>query len=105
MDTIKGLATAPIDAMFQKIADMITGGVDWILQATLLWWIDSPVQVSLEKNQTSIERMRGYLAYMALAVLVGGLMVQGIRMSIQRRADPAVRAARALVTYAVTGCR
>jgi hypothetical protein len=101
-DKLEGAGASVFNKALDVIASAITDGVRWILHATLLWWIDSPVQVSLEKNQTSIERMRGYLAYMALAVLVGGLMVQGIRMSIQRRVDPAVQAARGLVTYAVT---
>ncbi len=103
---LTGLGTDAVNGVFggaiQAMADAVTGLVTWILNATLSWWIDPPFYLGLDENKDVIDRLRGDLTYLTLAVLVGGLMVQGIRVSIQRRVDPAVQAARGLLTYAVT---
>lgn len=103
-DKITGVAAdvagSTIDKALDGLADAMTDSVAWVVETTLTWWVDTP-GLDVKKQQNVIAEIRGYLLPLAVAVLVGGLMVQGIRMALLRRADPMVRASRALLTFAL----
>lgn len=97
-DAVVGAAEDALDKVWISLRVQVQGMVEWVIENTFTWWIDTP-GLDVGKQRTVIEQIRGYMLPLAVAVLVGGLMVQGIRMSLLRRADPMVQAGRGLLTF------
>jgi type IV secretion system protein TrbL len=95
-----GAAKSVVGAVLDGLWSEVSNAVAWVVTTTSTWWVGRPSGLGDGQGQV-IDQIRGYVYPLVVMVLVGGLMVQGIRLAIQRRGDPMVRVARGLATFAV----
>lgn len=103
------LAQAPVLAagvaglLGDPFADAMREGAAWVMAATLGWWVFVP---SLDVATSPAVVIRGYVAWLSLAVATGGVMWQAILLMVSRRPDPLLDIGRglfALVLWAAIG--
>ncbi|MGH8420752.1 MAG: hypothetical protein ACRER3_00160 [Pseudomonas fluorescens] len=86
------LADAAANSAVESFAAAIRDGMEWVIKATLSWWINTD---SLSDGSDSIiEQIRDLVLPIAAFVAVCGVMYQGIRMMITRKPDPLIDVAR-----------
>ncbi|TFE31145.1 hypothetical protein E0F15_10225 [Frankia sp. B2] len=94
------VAEAIFDMFLEVVADRVADAVGWMVRMSTSWWVNVP-SINLKGDVATIGMIRGFLLPIVVVMLVGGLMVQGIRLALERRVNPLVRAGRGLITYAV----
>jgi hypothetical protein len=93
-----GTAKSVVGTVLDGLWPAVSNAVAWVVTTTSTWWVGRPSGLGDGQGQV-IDQIRGYVYPLVAMVLVGGLMVQGIRLAIQRRGDPMVRVARGLATF------
>jgi len=98
---VGGVAGAAADSVLGSFADAIKSAVADLVKATLTWWVGQP---SLDVAASPVSRLQALLLPVTVLVAVGGLMWQGIRMTLSRKPDPLFDVGRGLAVLAfVTG--
>jgi len=116
-------ADATVDKILSGLASALTDGVATVVTFTSTWWVDIPSNVACDGADLStvdrdygnpgktalpscgdlnaIAAIRNYVYPLVVAVLVGGMLVQGIRLAVQRRGDPMIRVGAGLAKFAI----
>jgi hypothetical protein len=93
-----GTAQSLVGTVLDGLWPAVSNAVAYVVTTTSTWWVGRPSGLGDGQGQM-IDQIRGYVYPLVVMVLVGGLMVQGIRLTIQRPGDPMVRVARGLATF------
>ena len=80
------------------VAEIARGTGEFVVSATT-WWITTP---SVDPLDPAVGHAQTVLQPLSLAILVGSILAQAIRMMISRKGDPLVQVLLGLVRYAVT---
>ena len=93
-------ADAAATGAVEALAKAIQEAIGKVLASTIVWWtrVDA---INLGNEQTVIDRVRGLLLPIAVAVAVGGVIWQGIRMMLTRKPDPLITIVKGFFTVAV----
>jgi len=83
---------------FEKIADSAGRAAADLIGKAFTWWIKTPT-TGLDVGE--VEKLQNYTLPIAVAVLVGSVLFQAIRMVLSRKKDPAVAVGLGLIRYAV----
>ena len=80
------------------VAEIARGTGEFVVSATT-WWTTTP---SVDPLDPAVGHAQTLLQPLSLAILVGSILVQAIRMMISRKGEPLVQVLLGLVRYAVT---
>ena len=80
------------------VAEIARGTGEFVVSATT-WWTTTP---SVDPLDPAVGHAQTVLQPLSLAILVGSILAQAIRMMISRKGDPLVQVLLGLVRYAVT---
>lgn len=83
---------------FADIAAAAAEAAAELLRATMTWWVTTP---SVDPDSAAVQNLQQYTVPVALAVLVGSIFNQAIRMTISRKKDPTLNVGLGLIRYAV----
>ncbi len=95
----EAIGEAVTSSAVEAFADAIRGGMAWVLEATLSWWIDTPTLG--DDSESTIELIQKYVLPLTIAVAVAGFLWQTVRMVISRKADPLIDIGRGLWNVAL----
>jgi hypothetical protein len=84
---------------FQSLVGEIARGTGEFVVSATTWWITTP---SVDPLAPAVGHAQSVLQPLSLAILVGSILAQAIRMMISRKGDPLVQVLLGLVRYAVT---
>lgn len=97
---ITDAAEGAASKVFDFFADMLADSIEWTVKNTMTLWARQGSADVLGEHET-IGMIRGSLFPIVVAMLVGGIFVQSIRLAIERRGNPLVQVGRGLTAYAV----
>jgi len=120
---VGGVASSSVDTILSGLASRLSDAVGWVVTNTSTWWVKAPSGLACDHvdlstvDQTygrpgadalpacgdlnAVATIRHDVYLLVVAVLVGGMMVQGIRLALQRRGDPMIRVGVGLARFAV----
>jgi len=81
-----------------QFAEAMADGAGWVLRITVGWWIDVP---AVDLATSPAATIRGYVLWLAVAIATTGVMWQGVRLALSRRADPLIGIGRGLFVFAL----
>ena len=84
---------------FQSLVAEIARGTGQFVVSATTWWTTTP---SVDPLDPAVGHAQTLLQPLSLAILVGSILAQAIRMMISRKGDPLVQVLLGLVRYAVT---
>lgn len=99
-DAIGGAVSSAASAAGESLAEQFREGAEWVIETTVGWWL-TPNAIDIESAGVGL--IRSYVLYIAVAVAVGGVLWQAIRMMVLRKADPLVDIGRGLTMMALWG--
>lgn len=82
------------------LSEQLREGAQWVIETTVTWWL-SPSGLDLETS--GVTQLRQIVLYAAVAIAVGGVVWQAIRMMLSRRPDPLLQIGRGLGMMALWG--
>ena len=85
-------------AVGNQFAQAMADGAGWVLRTTIGWWVDVP---AVDVVTSPAGTIRTYVLWAAVAVATAGVMWQGIRLTLSRRADPLIGVAGGLFVFAL----
>lgn len=83
---------------FEQIAKSAGEAAGQLVGDALSWWINTG---SVDPNTDTVRNLQQYTMPIIGAMLAGSILVQGIRMALSRKKDPAVNVALGLIRYAI----
>jgi len=102
-NTVGGAAGDAAGEAASSVLDAVASGVSkavgWVVTSSVTWWVGAP-SPDLTTSPT-VTFVRADVAWLTLLVAVAGVMAQGIRLALLRRADPLIDLGRGLITIAV----
>ena len=96
-NTVGSAAGSVISSTGDRLAEMMRDGARWVIENTVGWWINVP---SIDLNKTPVHDIQQVVFWLAICVAVAGVMWQGIRIMLTRKANGLVDIGRGLVTVA-----
>ncbi len=81
-----------------QFAEAMADGAGWVLRTTVGWWIDVP---AVDLATSPAVTIRSYVLWLAVAIATAGVMWQGVRLALSRRADPLIGVGRGLFVFAL----
>lgn len=97
-DPIGEAGDAVAGAVGNQFAEAMADGAGWVLRTTFGWWVDVP---AVDIVSSPAGTIRSYVLWVAVAVATVGVMWQGIRLTLSRRADPLIGVGRGLFVFAL----
>lgn len=97
-DPIGKAGEAVAGAVGNQFAEAMADGAGWVLRTTVGWWIDVP---AIDLASSPAGSIRGYVLWLAVAVATAGVMWQGVRLTLSRKADPLLNVGRGLFIFAL----
>lgn len=97
-DPIGEAGDAVAGALGNQFAEAMADGAGWVLRTTVGWWVDVP---AVDLVTSPAMTIRGYVLWVAVAVATVGVMWQGVRLTLSRRADPLIGVGRGLFVFAL----
>jgi hypothetical protein len=97
-DPIGEAGDAVAGALGNEFAQAMADGAGWVLRTTVGWWVDVPAVDVVTSPATTI---RSYVLWAAVAIATIGVMWQGVRLMLSRRADPLIGVGRGLFVFAL----
>lgn len=97
-DPIGEAGDAVAGALGNQFAEAMADGAGWVLRTTVGWWVDVPAVDVVTSPATTI---RSYVLWAAVAIATVGVMWQGVRLMLSRRADPLIGVGRGLFIFAL----
>jgi hypothetical protein len=92
------LALTAASSGFEAIAQSVGQAAAEFIGGALTFWITTP---SVDPDSDVVRELQGYTMPVVVTMLVASIMVQGIRMTISRKKDPAINVALGLLRFAV----
>lgn len=84
-DAVDAVADATAGAVLDSLQSATAEAVAWVLRSTVGWWVGIPSVVS--SNTAVVANIQGQFLWVSGAMTVLGIIVQGIRMIVTRRAE------------------
>jgi hypothetical protein len=79
-------------------ADAMRDGAQWVIHTTVGWWIDVP---PIDLVTSPAPTIRGYVLWLAMVVATGGIIWQGILLTVSRRSSHLLDVGRGLFVFAL----
>lgn len=92
------LALTAASSGFEAIAQSVGQAAAEFIGGALTFWITTP---SVDPDSDVVRQLQGYTMPVVVTMLVASIMVQGIRMTLSRKKDPAINVALGLLRFAV----
>lgn len=86
------------DTAFGSIAEQAGKAAGEMIVTALTWWVRTP---SVDPDSDAVHTVQAYTTPIVVIIMVASILIQGLRMCLSRKKDPAIDVAVGLLRYAI----